>query len=439
MALSVTHTFVDLTTAEAAEVNQNFTDITANALDKRGDTMTGALLFSADNAHDIGASGATRPRDLFLGRDLILENTTNANQKGIVFKSAALFIHNFEYGDNGTVTPLGDNTFVGEGAGNLTMGSTATATFEASRNTSVGHNTLASNTLGFNNMALGDLALTSNTIGGRNVAIGSDVLKANTTGDNNMALGEGSMLKNIGGGGNTALGQSTLTENISGGENVAIGRTALKVNTTATGNIGIGFEALFTTQTGAFNVGVGYRSLRLTTVSSNTAFGSFSLTAVSTGTRNIGVGYEAGDNLTTGSNNLFLGYSIDAQSVSASNQMSIGNLIFSEGLDGTGTTISSGNIGIAHTTPAAKLHIDQHSTTGARPVILLDQADVDEDYFKFIGTSDTSADRALVDAANFTTPGAIVGWLKINVQDDQSTAPIPDGDYYMPFYAVPTA
>lgn len=30
-----------------------------------GDTMTGALLFSADNAHDIGAAGATRPRTIY--------------------------------------------------------------------------------------------------------------------------------------------------------------------------------------------------------------------------------------------------------------------------------------------------------------------------------------------------------------------------------------
>ncbi len=88
------------------------------------------------------------------------------------------------------------------------------------------------------------------------------------------------------------------------------------------------------------------------------------------------------------------------------------------------------------TTPVV---IDQLSTTGAAPVLTLDQADVDEDFFKFIGISDTNVDRALVDAANFTTPGAIVGWLKVNVQDDQGTDPIVDGDYYVPFYAAPTA
>ena len=81
----------------------------------------------------------------------------------------------------------------------------------------------------------------------------------------------------------------------------------------------------------------------------------------------------------------------------------------------------------------------QEDTAGAVPVIELEQADIDEDFFKFTGTSDTSADRALVDAANFTTPGSIVGWLKISIVDEQGTAPITDGDYYIPFYSAPTA
>jgi hypothetical protein len=100
---------------------------------------------------------------------------------------------------------------------------------------------------------------------------------------------------------------------------------------------------------------------------------------------------------------------------------------------------SQGDTAIGPTAPAARLHVDQDSTSGAKPVITLDQADVDEDYFKFIGTSDTNVDRALVDAADFTTPGSIIGWLKINVQDDQGTNPITDGDYYIPFYDAPSA
>lgn len=100
---------------------------------------------------------------------------------------------------------------------------------------------------------------------------------------------------------------------------------------------------------------------------------------------------------------------------------------------------ATGNIIIGTNTEDGLLHVDQDDTAGAKPVITLTQDDVDEDFWKFIGTSDTNVDRALVDAANFTTPGSIVGWLKINIQDLQGTAPITDGDYYIPFYSAPTA
>ena len=113
------------------------------------------------------------------------------------------------------------------------------------------------------------------------------------------------------------------------------------------------------------------------------------------------------------------------------------NLLLSDTM--IGSQAASGNPPTSFPTIAGRLHVDQESTSGAKAVIALDQADVDEDYFKFIGTSDTSADRALVDAADFTTPGSIVGWLKINVQDDQATNPITDGDYFLPFYSAPTA
>lgn len=88
--------------------------------------------------------------------------------------------------------------------------------------------------------------------------------------------------------------------------------------------------------------------------------------------------------------------------------------------------------------PGTRLNVDQSDASAAVPVVTLEQADVDEDFFKFIGTSDTNVDRALVDAVNFPTAGTIKGWIKINVQDDQGTGPIVDGDYYIPFYAAPT-
>lgn len=45
-----------------------------------------------------------------------------------------------------------------------------------------------------------------------------------------------------------------------------------------------------------------------------------------------------------------------------------------------------GNIGINIASPAAKLHVDQSSTTAAIPVLALDQADVSEEMMEFITT-----------------------------------------------------
>jgi len=105
----------------------------------------------------------------------------------------------------------------------------------------------------------------------------------------------------------------------------------------------------------------------------------------------------------------------------------------------SGVVSDSGTGTFTETVFPTAVTIDQPSTTAALPVLTLEQADIDEDFFKFVGTSDTSADRALVDAVDFSTIGALKGYLKINIQDDQATNPIVDGDYYLPFYAAPTA
>lgn len=82
--------FVDGTTISAAEVNSNFATIYANALNRTGGTMTGPLLFSADNAHDIGASATTRPRDLHLARNAAIAGTL-AVTGASTFTGAATF------------------------------------------------------------------------------------------------------------------------------------------------------------------------------------------------------------------------------------------------------------------------------------------------------------------------------------------------------------
>jgi len=82
---------------------------------------------------------------------------------------------------------------------------------------------------------------------------------------------------------------------------------------------------------------------------------------VNLGTQNPGgnvlLGYQAGDNLTTGTYNIVLGYDVDAPAIGSTQTLNIGNLIYGTGLDGTGTTLSTGNIGIGVVVPTEKLDV----------------------------------------------------------------------------------
>jgi hypothetical protein len=82
---------------------------------------------------------------------------------------------------------------------------------------------------------------------------------------------------------------------------------------------------------------------------------------------------------------------------------------------------SSGNTGIGATAPAAKLHIDQASTTAAIPVAYFDQADVSEEMFEFattIGTGNAieASGLKLLTPTHFikvTLPGALTRYLPV--------------------------
>lgn len=103
-------------------VHHTLTELDGLYVDIDGDTMTGDLTLNTAN--------------------LDLDNTTFVNKKGIIMKDGLPFIHNFNYGNNGSVTTAGYNVFVGENAGNLTMGSIADNTKYASNNIGVGNSVL---------------------------------------------------------------------------------------------------------------------------------------------------------------------------------------------------------------------------------------------------------------------------------------------------------
>ena len=178
-----------------------------------------------------------------------------------------------------------------------------------------------------NNVGVGISALASNTTGVWNTAIGGDALYSNTLANRNTANGYQALYSNTEGSSNTANGWSSLYSNTTGGWNTAIGDIALYSNTEGDNNVAIGHFA-----------GKG--------TSGNNSHSN-----------NIFIGVAAGDNVTTGSNNIVIGYDIDLPNPAGSNTMSIGNLIYATGVDGTGTTLSTGNVGIGTTVASYPLEV----------------------------------------------------------------------------------
>jgi len=85
--------------------------------------------------------------------------------------------------------------------------------------------------------------------------------------------------------------------------------------------------------------------------------------------------------------------------------------------------LKDGNVGIGTTAPGAKCHIDQSSTSGAIPVLSLDQADISDGFINFIGTSAASADGPI---STWTTGNSIQGFRRIEVNGAQVWAPYYD-------------
>ncbi len=282
---------------------------------------------------------------------------------------------------------VNNSIFLGSGAG-------AANTSGTTYSTGLGYNALNANSTGLYNSAFGYLALQSNISGNSNTAVGYSAL-ANSTAGSNSAVGSSAMIANTTGSQNTAVGSQALNSNIDGNQNTAIGNSALRNNTSGIQNSALGYQALFN-NTGSYNVAVGSQALiNNATGINNTAVGTYALyyadngsnyntavgfqagegtpsnefsngtflgyqtgIALTTGDNNILIGYKAGENINSGSSNIVIGYDIDAPLPAGNNQLSIGNLIYGTGVDGINTTLSTGNIGIGTSSPAAKLDVN---------------------------------------------------------------------------------
>jgi hypothetical protein len=205
---------------------------------------------------------------------------------------------------------------------------------------------------------LGTGAGDANT-GNENVGLGNQALQNNVTGTGNMAIGKSAMRFHSGND-NLAIGTNAMQNAGTTSENVAIGIHAQSNNNTGGDrNVAIGFSSLRDNTTGVDNVAIGRSALYgAGAISHNIGIGNYSGESLNGGSANILVGHRAGDNLTTGSNNIVIGYNIDAPAVGSTNTMTIGNLIYAIGVDGSGTGVSSGSVGIGDSSPSFRLDVN---------------------------------------------------------------------------------
>ena len=83
------------------------------------------------------------------------------------------------------------------------------------------------------------------------------------------------------------------------------------------------------------------------------------------------------------------------------------------GSEVTACTFRDGQVGIGTGAPSAMLHIDQSSASGAKPVLKLDQADIDDTFIDFIGTSAADGSRSI--STDTTTDSAKFGAIAIEI------------------------
>lgn len=230
----------------------------------------------------------------------------------------------------------------------------------------------ASSTLVYN-LAVGAGALGAASLAGSfNTALGTSVLGSNTTGFSNVGLGYLALADNTTGFANMAIGQQSMWHNTTGSHNVSIGNAALRPNVSATStvaigdNSGVGNFTSYANQGGTF---IGYQTGYMLQSGSNynTLLGYQAGYDVTTGTNNTIIGSQqtTGNSITTGSNNILIGQGVRSGiSRTGSNQLNIGNLIFGTSI-GNNATLSTGNVGIATSTPWALLSI--HAPAGTTP------------------------------------------------------------------------
>jgi hypothetical protein len=320
-------------------------------------------------------TNTTGSNNVAVGMDALYYNTTAGNNVAVgtsALQSNATGTNSVAVGfQAGLYSTVGDNVYVGYGAGRGTTGDTGSA------NTFLGYAAGYTVNGGVNNVAVGTLALYdlsngayNNAVGrsaGANITGGSNnnlfgynaggslttaiyntsighsagqsvvtsdyntfvggLAGRDATGANNTFLGALAGRNATSGTANTIVGSQAVDNNTftssnntvvgftagqdltSGANNTYIGSEAGKEATTGEGQVAVGFEALKDCTTGSGNIAIGKKAAEnLTTGGSNTVIGYAAAGgATVTGTANIIIGDAAGYNLSSGGNNILIG------------------------------------------------------------------------------------------------------------------------------------
>jgi hypothetical protein len=103
-------------------------------------------------------------------------------------------------------------------------------------------------------------------------------------------------------------------------------------------------------------------------------------------------------------------------------------------LTDSGGSNQVGKVGIVVTNPDSQLHVDQSNSSGAMPVLHLDQADISEEFIKLTGNAAAATlTQSFVAEADVTT-ATRQGFLKIEINDKGNQ--ITDGAYFIPFFSL---
>jgi len=219
---------------------------------------------------------------------------------------------------------------------------------------------------------------------------------------------------------NFGAGHASLFALTSGSHNLVIGAGAGSVLTSADNNVIVGRIAGATIENGSDNVIIGAYS----------DVGAASSLNVILGRNNAGP--------TTGSGAVMIGNDLTIQSSSADDQLTIQNAIFGTGNGGSGTTLSTGNIGLYITTPTARLHLPAGTATANTAPLKIPSGTLlsteeagaiesDGDHLYFTDSGDTR--HQLDQQGGGSSSHALLGKINVNAAVTGTTAETIAGSF----------